>query len=88
MKNQALFSLKDKIKTRNVTVCNKCPRRSLIMTLIPGCDLEHSQGTSLAQDVYLSFCFTFLCDPDLGQRTLILIMTYHLIIVYPFMKSD
>ena len=21
------------------------PRRSLIMTLIPGCDLEHSQGT-------------------------------------------
>ena len=30
--------------TRNVTVCNKCPRRSLIMTLIPGCDLEHSQG--------------------------------------------
>ena len=36
----------------------------------------------------LSFCFTFLCDPDLGQRTLILIMTYHLIIVYPFMKSN
>ena len=33
------------IKTRNVTVCNKCPRRSLIMTLIPGCDLEHSKGT-------------------------------------------
>ena len=30
--------------TRNVTVCNKCPRRSLIMTLIPGCDLEHRQG--------------------------------------------
>ena len=36
----------------------------------------------------LSFCFTFLCDPDLGQRTLILIMTYHLIIVYLFMKSN
>ena len=36
----------------------------------------------------LSFCFTFLCDPDLGQTTLILIMTYHLIIVYPFMKSN
>ena len=34
-----------KKKTRNVTVCNKCPRRSLIMTLIPGCDLEHSLGT-------------------------------------------
>ena len=34
-----------KKKTRNVTVCNKCPRISLIMTLIPGCDLEHSQGT-------------------------------------------
>ena len=32
-------------ETRNVTVCNKCPRMSLIMTLIPGCDLEHSQGT-------------------------------------------
>ena len=29
----------------------------------------------------LSFCFTFLCDPDFGQRTLILIMTYYLIIV-------
>ena len=36
----------------------------------------------------LSFCFTFLCDPDLGRRTLILIMTYHLIIVYLFMKSN
>ena len=36
----------------------------------------------------MSFCFTFLCDPDLGQRTLILIMTYHLIIVYLFMKSN
>ena len=36
---------KFKKKTRNVTVCNKWPRRSLIMTLIPGCDLEHSQGT-------------------------------------------
>ena len=35
----------------------------------------------------LSFCFTFLCDPDLGQRNLILIMTYHLIIVYLFIKS-
>ena len=31
-------------RTRNVTVCNKCPRRPLIMTLIPGCDLEHNQG--------------------------------------------
>ena len=35
----------------------------------------------------LSFCFTFLCDPDLGQRTLTLIMTYQLIIVYLFIKS-
>ena len=35
----------------------------------------------------LSFCFSFLCDPDLGQRTLIFIMTYHLIIVYLFIKS-
>ena len=35
----------------------------------------------------LSFCFTFLCDPDLGQRALILIVTYHLIIVYLFIKS-
>ena len=33
------------MQTRNVTVCNKCPRMSLIMTLIPGCDLEHSQET-------------------------------------------
>ena len=35
----------------------------------------------------LSFCFTFLCDPNFGQRNLILIMTYHLIIVYLFIKS-
>ena len=35
----------------------------------------------------LLFCFTVLCDPDLGQRTLILIMTYHFIIVYLFIKS-
>ena len=35
----------------------------------------------------LLFCLTFLCDPDRGQRTLILIMTYHLIIVYLFIKS-
>ena len=35
----------------------------------------------------LSFCFTFLCDPDLGQRTLTLIMTYQLIIVYLFIMS-
>ena len=35
----------------------------------------------------LSFCFTFLCDPDLGQRTLILVMIYHLFIVYLFIKS-
>ena len=34
-------------RTRNVTLCNKCPRRPLIMTLIPGCDLEHSQGTRI-----------------------------------------
>ena len=36
----------------------------------------------------LSFRFTFLCDLDLGQRTLILIMIYHLIIVYLFIKSN
>ena len=35
----------------------------------------------------LSFCFTLLCDPDLGQRTLILIMTYHHLSVYLFIKS-
>ena len=40
-----IFKKKQKKKPRNVTVCNKCPRRSLIMTLIPGCDLEHSLGT-------------------------------------------
>ena len=26
-------------ETRTVTVCNKCHRRPLILTLIPGCDL-------------------------------------------------
>ena len=62
--------------TRNCTVCNKCPRRPLIMTLIPGCDLEYSRGTSGHK---LSFYFTLLCYADLGQRTFILIMTYHLI---------
>ena len=35
----------------------------------------------------LSLYFTFLCDPDLGQKTLIMIMTYHHIIVYLFIKS-
>ena len=68
MKNQALFSSKDKSKTRNVTVCNKCPRRSLIMTLIPGCDLEHSQGTSLAQDVTCHFVLLFCVTLTLGKE--------------------
>ena len=78
-------------QTRNVTVCNKRPRRPLIMILIPGCDIEHSQAAKEPESCKghkLSFCFTFLCDPDLGQRTLILIMTYHFIIVYIFMKSN
>ena len=75
-------------KTRNVTVCNKCPRRPLIMTLVPGCDPEHSQGPESCTGHKLSFCFTFLCDPGLRQRTLILIMTHHLIIVYRFIKSN
>ena len=60
-----LFSV---IKTRNVTVCNKCPRRSLIMTLIPGCDLEHSQGTSLAQDVTCHFVLLFCVTLTLGKE--------------------
>ena len=60
------------------------PERPLILTLIPGCDLEPGSCTGHK----LSFCFTFLCDPDLGQRTLILIMTYHLIIEYLYIKSN
>ena len=55
-------------ETRNVTVCNKCPRRSLIMTLIPGCDLEHSQGTSLAQDVTCHFVLLFCVTLTLGKE--------------------
>ena len=45
MKNQALFSSKDKSKQEMLQYVTNDPRRSLIMTLIPGCDLEHSQGT-------------------------------------------
>ena len=75
-------------ETRNVTLCNKCPRRPLFMTLIPGCDLEQAKEPESCTGRKLSFCFTFLCDPDLGQRTLILIMTHHLIIVYLFLKSN
>ena len=56
------------IITRNVTVCNKCPRRSLIMTLIPGCDLEHSRGTSLAQDVTCHFVLLFCVTLTLGKE--------------------
>ena len=67
-------------ETRNVTVCNKCPRRPLIMTLIP-VTLNTAKEPESCTGHKLSVCFTFLCDPDLGQRTLILIMTHHLIIV-------
>ena len=56
------------MKTRNVTVCNKCPRRSLIMTLIPGCDLEHSQGTSPTQDVTCHFVLLFCVTLTLGKE--------------------
>ena len=64
------------------------PERPLILTLIPGCDLEQAKEPESCKGHKLSFCFTFLCDPDLGQRTLILIMKYHLIIIYLFTKSN
>ena len=54
--------------------------RSLAVTLSKAMEPESLAHKSL-------FCSNFLCDPELGQRTLILIMTYHLIIVYLFNKS-
>ena len=68
---------------RNVTVCNKCPEG-----LDPWLWLWAQPRNQSCTGLKLSFCFTFLCEPDLGQRTLISIMTYHLIIVYHFMKSN
>ena len=59
------------------------------MTLIPGLTLNTAKKkTESCTGHKLSFCFTFLCDPDLGQRTLILIITYHLIIVYFLFNSN
>ena len=64
------------------------PKRSLIMTLTLAVTLNTAKEPESCTGRNLSFCFTSLRDPDLGQRTFILIMTYHLIIVYPFMKSN
>ena len=63
-----LSSKHDIVITRNVTVCHKCPRRPLIMTLIPGCDLEHSQGTSLAQDISCHFVLLFCVTLTLAKN--------------------
>ena len=67
-KDTILKSYISSIETRKVTVCNKCPRKSLIMTLIPGCDLEHSQGTSLAQNVTCHFVLLFCVTLTLGKE--------------------
>ena len=66
-RNIETLNLGNNNKTRNVTVCNKCPRKSPIMTLIPGCDLEHGQGTSLAQDVTCHFVLLFCVNLTLGK---------------------
>ena len=64
-----LFSKESKSeKTRNVTVYNKCPRRPLKMTLIPGCDIEHSQGTSLAQAISCHFVLLFYVTLTLAKN--------------------
>ena len=68
IKSKSKTKKKKQKKPRNVTVCNKCPRRSLITTLIPGCDLEHSQGTSLAQDVTCHFVLLFCVTLTLGKE--------------------
>ena len=48
------------LKKRNVTVCNKCHRGPLIMTLIPGCcDLKHSQGTRVLHRASIIILFYF-----------------------------
>ena len=55
---------------------------SLAVTLNTAMESESCTGRTF------SFCFTFLCDPDLGGGTLILFMTSHLIIAYLFMKFN
>ena len=50
-----------KTKTRNVTVCNRCPRRPLKLTFDPDCDLKLGQGSpNLAREMpfyhALPFC--------------------------------
>ena len=44
-----------KQKQEMLQYVTNAPERPLIMTLIPGCDLEHSQGTSLAKDISCHF---------------------------------
>ena len=56
------------IKQEMLQYVTNAPRRSLIMTLIPGCDLEHSQGTSLAQDVTCHFVLLFCVTLTLGKE--------------------
>ena len=53
---------------RNVTLCNKCPRRPLIMTLIPGCDIEYSKGTRLAQAISCHFVLLFCVTLTLAKN--------------------
>ena len=78
------YKIEADLKTRNVTVYNKYPLRALILTFDP---LSKAMEPQTCTGHKLSFCFTFVCDFDLGRRTLILIMTYHLIIFYLFIKS-
>ena len=59
---------KTKKKQEMLQYVTNAPRRSLIMTLIPGCDLEHSQGTSLAQDVTCHFVLLFCVTLTLGKE--------------------
>ena len=64
------------------------PPKAPYNDLDPWLTLNTDKETESCTGHKLSLRFTFLCDPDLGQRTLILIMVYHLTIVYLFMKSN
>ena len=56
------------IKQEMLQYVTNAPRRSLIMILIPGCDLEHSQGASLAQDITCHFVLLFCVTLTLGKE--------------------
>ena len=51
-----------------------------MVTLIPGVTLNIARESESCTGRKLPFCFTFLCDPDLEQRFLVLIVTCRFVV--------